>query len=144
MTVGIKIHGITTEIGHGELLHAYFSTISYRLENDGWGTRFPVLMDMLYLGELPPANARIANNEILEIKDLLSKLSKTNVIWDIDDSKAKCSFEWSEPEMATSVYEYFVTNAGRNLTELILEYIEIQIELEKPINIIQYTNIIDI
>jgi hypothetical protein len=41
MTVGLQIHGITTEIGTGSFFHAFFSTISHHLEPKGWGTVYP-------------------------------------------------------------------------------------------------------
>jgi hypothetical protein len=31
-------------------LHSFFSTIAYQLEPEGWGSRFPALMNELYAG----------------------------------------------------------------------------------------------
>lgn len=33
-------------------LFYFFSTISYNLENHKWGSKFPVIMNQLYQGEL--------------------------------------------------------------------------------------------
>ncbi len=89
MTVGIKFHGITTEIGPGALLHALFSTISYHLEPSGWGTRYPNLMNKLYQGQLDGQDAAMALQELVDVKEKLKDYKPEQVIWDIDDLKAK-------------------------------------------------------
>jgi hypothetical protein len=50
MGVGIQLGRITDEIGSGDFLYAFFSTITGNLEPDGWGSRFPILMRQLYAG----------------------------------------------------------------------------------------------
>ncbi len=40
-------------IGTADFLHASFSTVCGRLENEKWGSRFPHLMNELYQGVLP-------------------------------------------------------------------------------------------
>lgn len=39
MAVGFKIDFLFYPVGHRDFLHSFFSTISYQLELDGWGTK---------------------------------------------------------------------------------------------------------
>lgn len=39
MAVGFKVKYYWYQIGSGELLHSFFSTICFRLENRQWGSR---------------------------------------------------------------------------------------------------------
>jgi hypothetical protein len=52
VAVGLGVRSNLWPVGTADFLHAFFSTIGARLEPDGWGTRFPVLMRELYSGEL--------------------------------------------------------------------------------------------
>lgn len=46
----------------------FFSTVAYNLENKKWGTKFPVIMNELYLGELNSSHIPEAINELRRIK----------------------------------------------------------------------------
>lgn len=46
MAVCIKVGSIIDEIGTSDFFHAFFSTVSYNLE-EAWGSRFPVLFKHL-------------------------------------------------------------------------------------------------
>ena len=50
--VGFKVKFYWYQIGSGDFLHAFFSTVAYNLENMKWGSRFPVIMKELYQGHL--------------------------------------------------------------------------------------------
>ena len=39
--VGFKVKFYWYQIGSGDFLHAFFSTVAYNLENMKWGSRFP-------------------------------------------------------------------------------------------------------
>lgn len=62
MAVGFMVDCFFYEVGHGDFVHSFFSTISYHLEKDGWGTKYPLLMNDLYHDKLKwsdvPANMR--------------------------------------------------------------------------------------
>lgn len=64
MAVGFKIDFLFYQVGHGDLLHAFFSTISYHLEPEGWGTRYPYLLQHLYKGQLAWSDAASALKEL--------------------------------------------------------------------------------
>ena len=41
MSLDIRVGGGAWPLGSGDFVHAFFSTVSYHLETDGWGSRFP-------------------------------------------------------------------------------------------------------
>ena len=56
------------EIGTEETVQSFFSTIAYNLENNNWGSVYPVIMNEFYNGKLEHKNIKKAINEIIEIK----------------------------------------------------------------------------
>ncbi len=52
MGIGLNVGDFYYEIGSGDFLHSFFSTISFHLEPEGWGTKYPYLMNELYQGSL--------------------------------------------------------------------------------------------
>ena len=50
--VGFKVKYYWYQIGSGDFLFSFFSTVAYNLENQKWGSKFPVIMNELYQGEL--------------------------------------------------------------------------------------------
>lgn len=64
--VGFKVKFYWYQIGSGDFLHAFFSTVAYNLENMKWGSRFPVIMKELYQGHLPKEH--IAPNQYTRYK----------------------------------------------------------------------------
>lgn len=124
MTVGLSLGTITDEVGTSEFFHAFFSTISGNLEPRGWGSRFPVLMDGLYQGELPQAKAEAALVELRETRQELSGLDPINVIWDIEDRSKQPPWGVNVSKDITHLGNYFVTSTGRDLFEVMFEIIE--------------------
>jgi len=68
-----------------DIIHAFFSTISYNLEGNKWGSKYPMLMNELYQGKLSWENASEAIEELKIIKEELKKFSPEYVVWDIED-----------------------------------------------------------
>lgn len=50
--VGLRVGDCWYQVGAASFLHAFFSTVCFRLENNKWGSRFPRLMNDLYGGRL--------------------------------------------------------------------------------------------
>jgi hypothetical protein len=115
MAVGITVGSITTEIGASSFVHAFFSTISAHCEPDGWGSRFPHLMNELYQGHLPYSHAGEALKELAQAKALLEKLPPSAVVWDIEDRAAQPP--WGKNIAATIINlgHYFITSTGRDV-----------------------------
>ncbi len=85
MAVGFKVAFFCYQIGNGDFLHSFFSTVSYNLENGKWGSRFPTLMNELYQGTLDKDNVETAIVELKKIQLELQAFSPDKVVWDIDD-----------------------------------------------------------
>ena len=124
MTVGLKLGSITDEIGGQDFFHAFFSTVSYRLETNGWGARFPCLLKKLYQGRLEQGDAEQALEELNEIASELSKLSPNMVVWDIENLEASPPWGSNISSDITDLSNYFVTSTGRDLIDVIKECLE--------------------
>lgn len=115
MAVGFKVKYYWYQVGNGDFMHAFFSTICYNLEEKQWGSKYPYLMNELYQGKLRKENLESAFFELENIKERLKEISSTEVIWDIDDLKAK--LPWGD-NISTDIKDlstYFVTSDGENL-----------------------------
>lgn len=75
MAVGFKVGFFWYQIGSGDFLHCFFSTVAVNLENDNWGSRFPLIMNKLYQGSLDSENVGKALIELNTIEEELGKIS---------------------------------------------------------------------
>jgi hypothetical protein len=124
MTIGLKLGNITDEIGTGDFVHCFFSTISGNLEPDGWGTKFPALLCVLYQGELAQKDSITALDELETIETGLARLPPEKVIWDIDDRRKIPPWENNISADITNLSNYFITSTGRDLIQLVRECLE--------------------
>ena len=121
MTIGLKLGSITDELGEQDFFHSFFSTVNYRLENDGWGSRFPILLNKLYQGSLEQKYAEQAIKELSVIATELEKLSPDQVIWDIEDLKISPPWGKDISKDITDLSNYYVTSTGRDLIGVLRE-----------------------
>jgi 2,3-bisphosphoglycerate-dependent phosphoglycerate mutase len=121
MPVGFKLGSITCEVGTSQFLHAFFSTISGNLEPQGWGSRFPILLNKLYQGELSQTDAGAALTELANIEAELAMLPPSRVIWDIEDASMTPPWGHDISSEITSLSNYFVTSTGRDLLAMLKE-----------------------
>lgn len=127
MGIGIKIGNITTELGTPDFFHSFCSTISVCLEAEGWGTRFPALLNSLYRGNLSHAEAGIALNELDTAKKELAKFPPDKVVWDINNRALRPP--WGDRISADikNLSNYFVTSTGKDLITTVRECLEFQV-----------------
>lgn len=123
MAVGIKLGSITEEIGSSDFFHAFFCTISGNLEPQGWGSRFPVLMNKLYAGELQQADAESLLTELGIASGELASLSDEKVIWDLQDRRKRPPWGNNIAKTITDLSNYFVTSTGRDLIGILREVV---------------------
>ena len=71
--------------GTSDFLHAFFSTISYNLEENKWGSKYPILMKELYQGKMSWKNAGKGIEELKLIKEELKRFTPEHVVWYIED-----------------------------------------------------------
>jgi hypothetical protein len=93
MGIGLNVGDFYYEIGSGDFFHSFFSTISYHLEPEGWGTKYPNLMNELYHGSLKWNLATKVTQELTDVKRKLQNYKPSQVIWDIEDTSLQPPWE---------------------------------------------------
>jgi len=121
MTIGIKLGQITDEIGSSDFFHSFFSTIAGNLEPEGWGSRFPTMMNTFYAGKLEKHDVQAALSELDEITSSLQRIRPDQVIWDYADRTKLPPWGSNISDEIESLGNYFVTSTGRQLIPLIRE-----------------------
>jgi len=127
MSVDITVGSTSEEVGASSFLHAFFSTISVYCEPQGWGSRFPHLMNELYQGHLPAHSAAPALAELREAKAVLSQLPPSAVVWDIDNRSARPPWGNNIAETITNLGGYFVSSSGRDLFGVLDEILSLAV-----------------
>lgn len=130
MAVGFRIDFLCYQVGHGDFLHSFFSTICYHLENGNWGTKYPYLMNELYHGSLKWENVTFARDELKNVKNRLSDFPPSQVVWDIDDLSKRPPWGNNISKDITDLSNYFVTSDGRDLISVIFKVFD-EAETEK-------------
>lgn len=128
--VGLKVKNNFYSIGTTEFLTSFFNTIQYHLCGDKWGDKYPYVMRNLYNGKLRVCDVPNANKELLEIKTKLKKYSPSKVIWDIENTSKLPPWGNDISAEITSLANYFVTNNGEDLFDVIFSAFEKSIELK--------------
>ncbi|MDQ0231497.1 immunity 70 family protein [Metabacillus malikii] len=124
MAVGFKVKYYWYQVGHGDFVHSFFSTISYHLEQNGWGSEFPYLLNDLYHGKLENKNIDSAINELEEIKKKLQNYSPSQVIWDIDNLSKRPPWGDNISMDIKNLSNYFVTSEGEDLIDMLMKALE--------------------
>jgi len=136
MAVGLKVKFYWYQVGTGDFLHSFFSTIAYNLEDGKWGTKYPFLMKELYNGTLPEEHLKKAKDELGAIAIELKKMPISNVIWDIDDLNKPMPWGDNISSDITDLSNYFVTSEGKDLITLFHNAIDKAIELKSDVTIV--------
>lgn len=135
MAVGFKVKYYWYHIGQGDLLHSFFSTVAYNLENKNWGSRFPIIMNELYQGKMNWIDADKAIEELNVIKEELQALSPDKVVWDIEDLSKQPPWENNISKDITSLANYFVTSDGEDFITIFLHALEMSKEVSCDVEI---------
>lgn len=133
--VSFRVGCMMYEIGTASFLHSFFSIVAYRLENNRWGSKFPVIMNELYQGKLSFENVPAAKEELTQIKKALTKLSPNKVIWDIEDLSKQPPWGDNISEEISSLGNYFITCDGRDFIEVFFMTLNAAIEIKKDVMI---------
>ena len=112
------------EIGHGEMLHSFFSTICYRLESNVWGSRFPILMRKLYSDKVEPNDLSLLKLEVKKIQNELSKLNPNKSILNIENISLKAPWENNFSKKIKNLDNYFTTSDSITFTEMLFKAIK--------------------
>lgn len=135
MAVGFKVKFYWYQIGHGDFLHSFFSTVAYNLENKIWGSRFPIIMNELYQGKIEYKNINVALEELDMIKKELKSLSPQNVVWDIEDLSKQPPWGNNISKDITDLSNYYVTSDGNDFLTIFSHALEKAKEVNSEIEI---------
>lgn len=132
MAVGLFADPVFYNIGTEDFVHSFFSTIAYRLENNNWGSRFPLLMNKLYNdGGIDYTECTAVKDELLKIKNEFADLLPDKIIWDIDNLSEQPPWQSEIAGRITSLANYFWTSDGKDLFETFEKALNTSIEIEE-------------
>lgn len=135
MAVGFKVKFYWYQIGFGDFLHSFFSTVAYNLEDKKWGSRFPVIMNKLYQGKINREDIEKAIEELSIIKKELQSFSPDKVIWDIEDISKQPPWGDNISKDITNLSNYFITSDGEDFISVFFHALEKSKEVNSDIEI---------
>lgn len=118
MSVTLISSGDSYTVKNGALFHAFFSSITFHCETLGWGARYPFLK-RLFRGKLAADEILSAIEELQDAKKILSKIKPEEIIWDISNTQKKPDSNEGGNYQAAHLAEFFVTEEGEDLFELL-------------------------
>lgn len=135
MSVGFRSGAIWDEVGESDFLHAFFSTISFRLESNNWGSKYPYLQKKLYNEKLDSQEAVYALEELKDIQVQFKALKPEDIVWDVEDLTKKPPKTFYAKINGSNLSECFITVGNKNLFELLIEILEYCIRKGKSVKI---------
>ena len=133
--VGFAVKYYFYEIGSGDFLFSFFSTVAHNLEGRKWGSRFPVIMKKVYIGQAEVELIDRAIEELNTIKKELKDFSPDKVVWDIEDMSAQPPWGDDISDDITDLSNYFVTSDGEDFITVFMNALLDAKELNEPIRI---------
>lgn len=124
MAVGFCVKFYWFQIGTGDFLHSFFSTVAFNLENKKWGSRFPIIMNKLYQGKLEVEDVDKAIEELKVIQKELKAYGPEKVIWDIEDLSKQPPWGNEISKDITDLSNYFVTSDGEDFLSVFFRALE--------------------
>jgi len=134
--VGFRVGIYFYEVGAGDFLFSFFSTVSVNLERGKWGSRFPCLMRGLYGGRLPAKFVKAAIAEAEKMQEELKAFPPAMVVWDAEDRSKRPPWGDDISEDITDLSNYFVTSSGEDFLEVLQEALVQASKETKPVEIV--------
>jgi hypothetical protein len=135
VTSVLRVGGQTYDLGPSEMVDGLFATISYRLEPDGRGSRYPIVMNRLYAGAaVSPSDASAAKRELQEIDARLAALPPDRVVWSLSNLRRRDDSLLPVNHAARNVRDYFIAN-GRPLMTLLDEAVRLGQDRSEPVEL---------
>jgi len=126
MTIAIKVYGSNVILGKWQFLEAFFSTICYRLEDNNWGTVYPIIMNEFSNGVLSAKNVEEGYKEIKDIEAKMEDMKATDLIMDVGDLKIEHKIE--NINEIKCLKDCFVTIYGQSIFAIFDEYMKFAID----------------
>jgi hypothetical protein len=120
-------------VGQDDFLHSFFSTVAYQVEREGWGSRFQVLMNELYMGRLPKEHVPQAREELQEVRARLSELQPADRVYSYDEPNKPTP--WDVPPGAATLADCFLSSSGTNLLDLLARALDVSQEADADVEI---------
>lgn len=135
MSVALWVGRRHFAVGSAEFLKAFFSTVFVRLEDEEWGTVYPIVMRDLYAGRLTHDRSQEALNELQRIRAGLAQLKPTQVVWDFEDRLARPPWGDAISPDIKSMADYFLTSDGENLLDVLARALEESQRVRKSVEV---------
>ena len=119
MAVGFKVKYYWYQIGTGDFLYSFFSTIAFKLETGKWGSKYPYIMNELYNGNLQKDHIAMAMKELDVIVSELKKFPPSEVVWDFEDVSKQPPWGNKISSDITDLSNYFVTSDGEDFISVL-------------------------
>lgn len=126
---------LPAEIASGVVLEAFAATVTYRLEPNGQGTRFPLVLDHLLAGRLEPAHADAALAELGAIEAELRSVPARSVVYSLADLSRRDDPRALVNRAAADACGYFVAEDGRPLVEVLREGVLVARAAGRPLGL---------
>lgn len=120
MAVGLMVGYNWWTVGEGSFFNSFFSTIYVRLENNEWGSKYPVIMNKLYWGEIPLEYVETGIAELLSIQEEFKNFLPDEIVWDFEDLSATPPWGDNIAPNITNLSQYFITSSGSDLFDVML------------------------
>lgn len=95
------------------VVEAFFATVSYRLEPDGWSSRFPVVLNRLYSSRFEPQDVDAALQELDIIERELKTLPPERAIASLRNLARLDDAQLTVNRGAANLLEYFTAADGK-------------------------------
>ena len=112
---------LTFNLGNDETVKGFFNSIAYHLENKEWGSVYPVIMNKFYSGKLEQKDINSAIKEIKEIKQRLSEIDFSQMVFSMDSAPEK---KYLKEKIYTSLDDIFINDDREKMTDMILKLLE--------------------
>ena len=124
MGVGLRVGDHRSEVGASDFLNALFSTVVVRLEGGRWGSRYPLLMNKLYMGKVSAADALKFKAELTDVRKRLEQFTPDLLVWDFENPSKRPPWRSNISSHIRSVAEYFWTSDGKDLFDVLIDAAE--------------------
>lgn len=128
---------LTFNLGTDETVQGFFTSIAYHLENKKWGSVYPIIMNKFYSGKLEQKDINNAIKEIKEIKQRLSEIDFSQMVFSMESVPEK-KYLKEEEKITISLDDIFINNNREKMTDMILTVLESVKESKIPLYIGTY------
>lgn len=131
----LRVGTETFDLGPPLIVEGLFATITYRLEPNGRGSRFPTVMNRLYAGRLEPSDVAAASRELEEIDTGLALLPSDRTVWSLTDLRRRDDRRLPVNRAAHNARDYFVAGDGLPLVTTLRAAARLCAEKNEPLEL---------